>query len=535
MTTIHSYTNDQNILDAPHKDLRRARNAATNIVPTSTGAAKALYLTIPQIEGTFDGFALRVPTPVVSMIYLVAHVEKPTTKEEVNAILRAASSGDLKDLVGYTDEELVSMDFKKSSYSSIIDAKLTNAHDDLVQIAAWYDNEWGYSCRLADVTDMVLSKLPAQGVKNGAPAFRDPARRRRARQTRDRPGGPQRAAQRRRRRRSDAHPGSAPDPALSARAWRAHDRAVASRAPRRRRRTVTFAASGRCGLGAALGVPGAHLQQTASDPLQKVATEAMRDGDIVLLENVRFHPEEEANDPGFARRLAALGDVYVNDAFGTAHRAHASTEGIAHYLPSAAGFLDGSRVARTASVDGASASDRSCARSAAQKSKTRSASSPISSIGSTPSSSAAAWPIRFSPRKISTSARACAMPISNRRAAVSTLRCAKTSRSICRPMPSSPRRSMPILDAKTVPLSDIENEMILDIGPQTAHWYAETLRGARRSSSTDRWACTRSRPIKKARARSAKRSPRRRATARRASSAAATRRPRRTNSASPTR
>ncbi len=161
MTTIHSYTNDQNILDAPHKDLRRARNAATNIVPTSTGAAKALYLTIPEIEGTFDGFALRVPTPVVSMIYLVAQVKKPTTKDELNAILRAASTGELKDLVGYTDEELVSSDFKKSSYSSIIDAKLNNALGDLVQIAAWYDNEWGYSCRLADVTHMVLSKIPA--------------------------------------------------------------------------------------------------------------------------------------------------------------------------------------------------------------------------------------------------------------------------------------------------------------------------------------------------------------------------------------
>jgi glyceraldehyde 3-phosphate dehydrogenase len=161
MTTVHSYTNDQNILDAPHKDLRRARNAATNIVPTSTGAAKALYLTIPEIEGTFDGFSLRVPTPTVSMIYLVAVVKKETTKEELNAILRGASAaGDLKDIVGYTDEELVSSDFKRSSYSSIIDSRLNNANGDLVQIAAWYDNEWGYSCRLADVTQLVLSKLP---------------------------------------------------------------------------------------------------------------------------------------------------------------------------------------------------------------------------------------------------------------------------------------------------------------------------------------------------------------------------------------
>ncbi len=162
MTTIHSYTNDQNILDAPHKDLRRARNAATNIVPTSTGAAKALFLTIPEIEGTFDGFALRVPTPVVSMIYLVAQVKRETTKDELNAILRGASaSGDLKGIVGYTDEELVSMDFKRSSFSSIVDSKLNNANGDLIQLAVWYDNEWGYSCRLADVTQMVLSKLPA--------------------------------------------------------------------------------------------------------------------------------------------------------------------------------------------------------------------------------------------------------------------------------------------------------------------------------------------------------------------------------------
>lgn len=162
MTTVHSYTNDQNILDAPHKDLRRARNAATNIVPTSTGAAKALYLTIPEIEGTFDGFALRVPTPTVSMIYLVAQVKKETTKDALNAILRGASAeGDLKGIVGYSESDLVSSDFKKSSYSSIIDSQLNNANGDLIQLAAWYDNEWGYSCRLADVTQMVLSKLPA--------------------------------------------------------------------------------------------------------------------------------------------------------------------------------------------------------------------------------------------------------------------------------------------------------------------------------------------------------------------------------------
>jgi len=162
MTTIHSYTNDQNVLDGPHKDPRRARNAATNIIPTSTGAAKALYLTIPEVKGTFDGFALRVPTPTVSMIYLVAQTKKPTTKDELNSILRGAAQGDLSKYVAYTDQELVSSDFKKNPFSSIIDSKLTSANGDLVQIAAWYDNEWGYSCRLAELTAMVLAAIPAK-------------------------------------------------------------------------------------------------------------------------------------------------------------------------------------------------------------------------------------------------------------------------------------------------------------------------------------------------------------------------------------
>ena len=161
MSTIHSYTNDQNILDAPHKDWRRARNAATNIIPTSTGAAKALYLTIPEIKGTFDGFSLRVPTPTVSMVYLVVQTKKETTRDELNAILRGAAQGGLREYVEYTEEELVSSDFKRNPHSSIIDGKLTNALGDLIQIAAWYDNEWGYSCRLADLTRMVASKIPA--------------------------------------------------------------------------------------------------------------------------------------------------------------------------------------------------------------------------------------------------------------------------------------------------------------------------------------------------------------------------------------
>jgi glyceraldehyde 3-phosphate dehydrogenase len=161
MSTIHSYTNDQVVLDAPHKDLRRGRNAATNIIPTSTGAAKALYLTIPEVKGTFEGFALRVPTPTVSMVYLVAQLNRETTVEELNAIVRKATQGDLKDYVLYNEEQLVSSDFKRSPYSSIFDSSLTGVQGDLAQIAAWYDNEWGYSCRLADMSAIVLAKLPS--------------------------------------------------------------------------------------------------------------------------------------------------------------------------------------------------------------------------------------------------------------------------------------------------------------------------------------------------------------------------------------
>ena len=160
MVTVHSYTNDQVVLDGPHKDLRRARNAATNIIPTSTGAAKALFLTIPEVKGSFDGFALRVPTPTVSMVYLVANTKKPTTKDELNGMLKRAAEGPLKGILQYTDEELVSSDFKLNAHSSIVDGKLTSAQGNLIQLGLWYDNEWGYSCRLADVTHMVLSKLP---------------------------------------------------------------------------------------------------------------------------------------------------------------------------------------------------------------------------------------------------------------------------------------------------------------------------------------------------------------------------------------
>jgi glyceraldehyde 3-phosphate dehydrogenase len=160
MTTIHSYTNDQVILDFPHKDLRRARAAALSMIPTSTGAAKALKLVIPEMAGKLDGFAMRVPTPNVSLVDLVAFVEKKTSKEEVNAAMKKASeSGPLKGYLGYEENELVSADYKGNSYSSIVDAPMTLVvGGNCVKVISWYDNEWGYSCRVRDLINYLGSK-----------------------------------------------------------------------------------------------------------------------------------------------------------------------------------------------------------------------------------------------------------------------------------------------------------------------------------------------------------------------------------------
>ncbi|WP_036481597.1 type I glyceraldehyde-3-phosphate dehydrogenase [Myxosarcina sp. GI1] len=159
MTTTHSYTGDQRILDASHRDIRRARAAAINIVPTSTGAAKAVALVIPELKGKLNGIALRVPTPNVSVVDLVAQVEKKTITEEVNGALRAAAEGEMKGILGFTDKELVSSDFRKTDVSSTVDGSLTMVMDgDMVKVIAWYDNEWGYSQRVVDLAELVAEK-----------------------------------------------------------------------------------------------------------------------------------------------------------------------------------------------------------------------------------------------------------------------------------------------------------------------------------------------------------------------------------------
>jgi glyceraldehyde 3-phosphate dehydrogenase len=159
MTTIHSYTNDQVILDFPHKDLRRARAAALSMIPTSTGAAKALKLVIPDLSGKLDGFSMRVPTPNVSVVDLVVFVEKSTSVDEVNKALQTAANGPMKGILGYETAELVSVDYRGDDRSSIVDAPLTRVvAGNCVKVIAWYDNEWGYSCRVRDLVTFLAKK-----------------------------------------------------------------------------------------------------------------------------------------------------------------------------------------------------------------------------------------------------------------------------------------------------------------------------------------------------------------------------------------
>jgi glyceraldehyde 3-phosphate dehydrogenase len=159
MTTIHSYTNDQNVLDFPHKDLRRARAAAINMIPTTTGAAKAIGLVMPELKGKLDGYAMRVPTPDVSVVDLVAVLNKPATAEEINAALKAAAEGEMKGILAYTEDPVVSSDMLHNPNSSIVDADLTKViGGTLAKVVAWYDNEWGYSCRVVDLALFLVAK-----------------------------------------------------------------------------------------------------------------------------------------------------------------------------------------------------------------------------------------------------------------------------------------------------------------------------------------------------------------------------------------
>ena len=159
MTTIHSYTNDQNVLDFPHKDLRRARAAALNMIPTTTGAAKAIGLVMPELKGKLDGYSMRVPTPDVSVVDLVALTSRPTFAEEGNAAFKAAADGPMKGILAYTEDPVVSTDMLHNSNSSIVDGQMTKVLDgNLLKVISWYDNEWGYSCRVVDLIAFLTQK-----------------------------------------------------------------------------------------------------------------------------------------------------------------------------------------------------------------------------------------------------------------------------------------------------------------------------------------------------------------------------------------
>jgi glyceraldehyde 3-phosphate dehydrogenase len=159
MTTIHSYTNDQQLLDLPHKDLRRARAAALSMIPTSTGAAKAVALVLPELKGKFDGISVRVPTPNVSLVDVVMEVERTTTTEEVNTALKNAANEELRGILAFSEEPLVSVDFRKNDNSSIVDAEYTKViGGTLIKVLSWYDNEWGYSCRVRDLVKFIAEK-----------------------------------------------------------------------------------------------------------------------------------------------------------------------------------------------------------------------------------------------------------------------------------------------------------------------------------------------------------------------------------------
>jgi glyceraldehyde 3-phosphate dehydrogenase len=159
MVTVHSYTNDQRILDLPHKDLRRARAAGQNIIPTTTGAARALALVIPELAGRFDGYSLRVPTPTVSVVDLTIQLQKATTTEELREVLKKAAVDRLKGIMACEEERLVSMDFKGNTHSSIVDLEFTQVlQGTMAKVVTWYDNEWGYSCRVADLADYMAKQ-----------------------------------------------------------------------------------------------------------------------------------------------------------------------------------------------------------------------------------------------------------------------------------------------------------------------------------------------------------------------------------------
>ena len=350
MNTIHSYTNDQRILDVAHKDPRRARAAGLNIIPTTTGAAKALALVIPDLKGKFDGFSLRVPTPTVSVVDFTAELEKDVTLEELNQAFRDAAAGPLEGSSAPATSRSCRPTSGATPAASIIDLPSNMVlGGNFVKVIAWYDNEWGYSCRVADLTKFVAERsLMTPGQTGGAGVA---GSRRNANMDKltvqDLDAAGKRVFVRvdfnvplQDGRVTDDSRIRAALPTirhLQAQGARVILASHLGRPDGKVSDSLRLRPVGeRLGqlLGKTVPVTGDALGAGTEDAIGR-----LRNGEVLLLENLRFHVEEEQNDPAFAEALAAYADVYVNDAFGTAHRAHASTVGIAKLRPAYAGFL----------------------------------------------------------------------------------------------------------------------------------------------------------------------------------------------------
>ena len=419
MNTIHSYTNDQRILDVAHKDPRRARRAGQNIIPTTTGAAKALALVIPDLKGKFDGFSLRVPTPTVSVVDFTADVEpadlgrgaqRRVPRRRRRAAARASSASPTSRSSRWTS--------RATAARSIIDARVDHGpRRNMVKVIAWYDNEWGYSCRVADLIAFVAARLPVAGLTAGRDDHgqaHDPRRRRR------------RASAS-----SCASTSTSRSPTARSRTTRASAPRIPTisalldagrhghpRQPPRPARTARSRTACACGRSAQrltqllrrnVPVTGDALGVGTEDAVKR-----LRPGEVLLLENLRFHAEEEANDPAFAAALASYADVYVNDAFGTAHRAHASTVGIAKLLPAYAGLLMERELEMLSKLLEAPERPFAAILGGAKVSRQDQGHRPPARPRSTCSSSAAGWPTRSCSRRARRSARASPSPTASR-------------------------------------------------------------------------------------------------------------------------
>ena len=480
MTTVHAYTNDQSILDLPHKDLRRARAAAVNIIPTSTGAAKATGLVLPHLKGKLDGMAMRVPVPDGSVTDLVATVSREVTVDEVNAAFAAAADeGPLAGKLVYTEDPIVSSDIVGSPASCTFDASATMVMGNVVKAVGWYDNEWGYSSRLVDLA----ATRRGEALTRGGPVLAVTLR------TLDDLGD---VAGSRVFVRADFNV------PLDAGAVADDARIVATlptiRELRERGASLVLAShlgrpKGEVHDDLRLAPVGARLAELLGEPVATLAETApseLPDDPVVLLENLRFDPGEEANDPAFAGRLADLADAYVDDAFGAAHRAHASVSALPELMlasgrPAVAGRLMQREVevlSRLLRRSGA-AVRRDPRRGEGQRQARG------DRVLDRPSRRAAdrrgdgVHPDRRRGRR--DRRRASANGIGSRRCAPrAPARASVACSSRCRRTWSPPPRSRATAERRTVPAAEIPRGMMgLDIGPKTVEAYARIIADAK--------------------------------------------------------